>query len=399
MKTPRRQALALRIALAGIVSLGLASAPIAEASAQGASAAGQPDPAKLKAASESFEAGAKAFKDGRFEEAAAHFESADEAVPSAKALRLAMRSRREAKQSSRAATLAALALERYPDDPETKTFASDVALELSGKLHRLDISCVSPCVLSSTGPDGRSRVVHGTPNTRWTLYVEPGYPTIAASFVVGDLQAPEQKVAAKAGGSSTLRFVPEGGAQGPTTGPTKPSTGPGREPTGNGSAPADPAGSTAPGETASSDAATSVDLASGGSGLSPVFFFVGLAATAGLGGVTVWSGIDTQNNPGPDAVREACVGLGTDCPAYQDGQAKELRTNVLIGATAGAAVLTTAVGLFLTDWGGASTPSTDAAMTRVWVDVLGGPGAPHALPASTGEARLSGFVAHIAGRF
>ncbi len=396
MKTLRRQVLALRVALAAIVSLGLAAAPVAEASAQSPSAAGQADPAKLKAASESFEAGAKAFKDGRYEEAAAHFESADEAVPSAKALRLAMRSRREAKQVSRAATLAALALERYPDDPETKTFASDVALELSGKLHRLDISCVSPCVLSSTGPDGRSRVVHGTPNTRWTLYVEPGYPTVAASFVVGDLQAPEQKVAAKAGGSSTLRFVPDGGATGPTQ-PTKTTPSKTTEPKPGGDGAAPPGEPDGPSET--DDARASVDLASEGSGLSPVFFFVGLAATAGLGGVTVWSGIDTQNDPGPDAVREACVGLGTDCPAYQDGQAKELRTNVLIGATAGAAVLTTAVGLFLTDWGGSSAPSADAAVTRVWVDVLGGPGAPHTMSASTGEARLSGFVAQIAGRF
>jgi hypothetical protein len=396
MKTLRRQVFALRVALAGIVSLGLAVAPLAEASAQGPS-----DPAKLKAASESFEAGAKAFKDGRYEEAAAHFESADEAVPSAKALRLAMRSRREAKQTSRAATLAALALERYPDDPETKTFASDVALELSGKLHRLDISCVSPCVLSSTGADGRSRVAHGTPNTRWTLYVEPGYPTVAASFVVGDLQAPEQKVAAKAGGSSTLRFVPEGGASGPTTGPSQPTTKTSPEPGGRGEGtPPTPTSSGADDDDATEDDATaSVDSASSGSGLSPVFFFVGLAATAGLGGVTVWSGIDTQNNPGPDAVREACAGLGTDCPAYQDGQAKELRTNVLIGATAGAAVLTTAVGLFLTDWGGSSTPSADAARTRVWVDVIGGPASPQAGPASTGEARLSGFVANIAGRF
>ena len=48
---------------------------------------------------------------------------------------------------------------------------------------------------------------------------------------------------------------------------------------------------------------------------------------------------------------EACAGQGTDCPEYQEGLDKQLRTNILIGATAGAAVITAVFGIFVSDWG------------------------------------------------
>jgi hypothetical protein len=102
-----------------------------------------------------------------------------------------------------------------------------------------------------------------------------------------------------------------------------------------------------------------------GSGLSPVFFVGGLVATAALGGVTVWSGIDTKNNPGPDAVRQACRGQGEACPEYQDGRARQLRTNVLLGATIGVGVLTTAVGIFFTNWRGHDKPAASSSGASV----------------------------------
>src|SRR5256885_1314583 len=74
-----------------------------------------PDAGKLRDAADSFEAGARAFKDKHFEEAATHFEAADAAVPSEKSLRLAIRARSEAGQGARASSLAALALDLYPN--------------------------------------------------------------------------------------------------------------------------------------------------------------------------------------------------------------------------------------------------------------------------------------------
>jgi len=84
-------------------------------------------------------------------------------------------------------------------------------------------------------------------------------------------------------------------------------------------------------------------------GISPVFFGVGLAATLGVSTAMLWSGIDTVNNPGVDAVRAACQGRGITCPLYQEGLASQTRTNVLIGATAGAAAVTVVLAVF-TRW-------------------------------------------------
>jgi hypothetical protein len=92
-----------------------------------------------------------------------------------------------------------------------------------------------------------------------------------------------------------------------------------------------------------------------GSGWSPTVFWVGFGLTAVVGGVTIWSGIDTQNNPGPDKVSEECRDIGTSCDLYQEGLAKQNRTNALIGVTAGLGVTTLVIGAFLTDWSGGSS--------------------------------------------
>jgi hypothetical protein len=106
--------------------------------------------------------------------------------------------------------------------------------------------------------------------------------------------------------------------------------------------------------------------------MSPAVFFVGAGLTVVAAGVTVWSGIDTQNSPGTDRVREECAGKGTDCPLYQDGLAKERRTNVLIGVSAGLGVVTGVVGAFFTDWSGgdskeAARKRSVAARVEPWV--------------------------------
>ena len=84
--------------------------------------------------------------------------------------------------------------------------------------------------------------------------------------------------------------------------------------------------------------------------LPPIVFFVGAGLTVAAGGLTIWSGIDTVNNPGADAVRKQCAGQDASCPASRDGRSAQLRTNVLIGATAGLGVLSGVAGLFFTEW-------------------------------------------------
>jgi hypothetical protein len=104
-------------------------------------------------------------------------------------------------------------------------------------------------------------------------------------------------------------------------------------------------------------------------GLPPWVVFLGGGATVVLGGVATWSGLDTQQNPGPDAVRAACNGQPTSCALYQKGLDKERRTNLLFGATAGAAVVTGVVAVFFTDWSG--NKSTASAPKRGVTPTLG----------------------------
>jgi hypothetical protein len=92
--------------------------------------------------------------------------------------------------------------------------------------------------------------------------------------------------------------------------------------------------------------------------LGPVVFLIGAGLTAVGVGVTVWSGLDAQKNPGTAAVKADCVGQGTSCPEYQQGLSAQLRTNILLAATGGVAALTVVTGLFLTQWSHPDKPRT-----------------------------------------
>ncbi|MCS6899528.1 MAG: hypothetical protein RMJ98_07430 [Myxococcales bacterium] len=82
-------------------------------------------------------------------------------------------------------------------------------------------------------------------------------------------------------------------------------------------------------------------------GFSPVVVYVGGVLTAGLLGVTVWSGLDTVK--AREDFDKKAVKTEAD---KQAGLAKQTRTNVLIGATAVMGLLTTGVALFATNWSG-----------------------------------------------
>jgi hypothetical protein len=285
-----------------------------------AAADDSPDPAKVKRAADEFDLGVSSFKAKQFEEAAQHFEAADELVPGIKSLRLAIRARSEAGHGSRAATLAAQALERYASDADTAKLAKETIEKYEAILHKVSVSCASPCLLAVG-----SRTVHGPSTTRWTVYVDPGKTSLAASFL-GNTSAKPRTVEATAGGSSELRFEPP---EPPKTKvlPSATSTSD-VPPGGDGSGPEQPKPA---------------------KGIHPAFFVTGLLLTAGAGGVLAWSGVDTLQNPGPENVRKACAGKGPECPEYQLGLESQLRTNILIGATAGTGAVTLLFAIF-TRW-------------------------------------------------
>src|SRR5690606_7210369 len=101
-----------------------------------------------------------------------------------------------------------------------------------------------------------------------------------------------------------------------------------------------------------------------GGGLPPIVFFIGTGLTVAAGAATAWSGIDTQNNPGADRVREECAGQGESCELDQEGLDRQRRTNILAAGTGGLGLATIAIGVFFTDWGGDEKPAAKRAAPK-----------------------------------
>jgi hypothetical protein len=297
-----------------------------------------PGAEEIKRAGAAFDHGKRAYRNEEWVDAAEQFEIADTAAPSAAALELAIRSRERANQLDRAAGLAALALDRYSDQQKLVKLANDVLKKAAKALHKLSVACDHACDLLVD-----SKLVHGRSSTERTIYLVPGDYSVRASWS-GDRSRTE-KVTASKGGSSELSFTA------PPLAKPKPEAAtpvaPAPEPT------------PAPSEGVSAEAS---------GGWSPVVFFIGTGLTLAAGAVTTWSGIDTQNNPGADRVREECAGQGESCPLYQEGLDKQRRTNILAGITAGLGVTTIVIGLFATDWGGSEKPAARARSQRAGIE-------------------------------
>jgi hypothetical protein len=291
----------------------------------------EPTPAQVRTAAEAFDRGREAYKTEDYVEAAEQFESADANAPSAAALELAIRARDKAGQLDRAATLAALALARHADDPNIQKIAPSIRERAKAELFELNLKCDEACEVTVAG-----KLAPGRRATDRTIYLSSGTYTVRAGWP-GD-RSLSKSVEAKKGELGTLDFrAPEVVVEAPPA--------------------ATPVVAEAPKPPA--------DSAQPQSGkLPPTAFWVGVGLTAALGGVTLWSGVDTQNNPGPDRVRDACKAGSPNCESlYNEGVDKQHRTNLLLGVSAGLGVATAVVGVFFTDWGGSkkSAPSVDAA--------------------------------------
>lgn len=288
------------------------------------------DPETLQQAADEFEAGRRAFRARDFETAALHFENANRLVPNAETLRIAIRARREAKQLDRAATLAAMALDRYPEDTKLRDYARRLLTSVEKQLHKVEVHCTPECSLALN-----NRVTPYTRVDKATLYVEPGEHSLVAGWSSNRTEL--RDIAATPGTMTTLDLVAPEDPEPAVVEPSEVEP----EPT-----PASPT--------------VVVEPARGG--LPPAVFWAGAGLTVALGGVSIWSGIDTQSNPGPDRVRAECVGQGTSCPLYQDGLSRQRRTNALLIATGVTGVATAVIGLFATDWG--SEPTKEAESSR-----------------------------------
>ncbi|MDB4939371.1 MAG: hypothetical protein JWP87_6343 [Labilithrix sp.] len=302
----------------GLIGVLAACSALAVGSAPSIAQAEEPPSAdRLKAAAEEYDRGRRAFLADDFETAAVHFENAFRDAPRAETMRLAIRARRKAKQLARAATLAAIAQQRYPGDPPTAQLAKETLDEAGPALHEYLVDCMADCAITADG-----RVVSQSDAQKHRIFLEPGPHELGVSFKEGGVA---RHIDAKKGGKDTLAF------EAPPPPPHAPP----------------PAASTAPTVTT---VPVVVSPPPSTKPFGPVVFFVALGVTAAVGAGTVLSGIDAKNNPGVDAVRRACAGKDESCPEYQDGKSAETRTNVLLGVTIGAAAITGVIGLFFTQW-------------------------------------------------
>jgi hypothetical protein len=125
----------------------------------------------------------------------------------------------------------------------------------------------------------------------------------------------------------------------------------------------------------SRDSESSAGATQGRAPLPPLATWIALGVTAAVGAATIVSGVDARAGvPGYEKAATAYTNCrrtpDADCKDFESkagtllksGQSRELRTNVLIGVTAAAAVGTAVIAIFFTDWSGDREKPESASM-------------------------------------
>jgi hypothetical protein len=327
-------------ALLAIVAVAWSVTASAEERPAGAAAA--PGADQIQFAAHEHDLGYRAYVDKRYEEAATHFENAFFAAPNQAELRSAIRARRDAGELPRAATLAALGLRKFPGDAVTARLADEVIAQARPQAFEVRVTSSADCSILVD-----DKLAIGERGTDARVFVAPGKHDLVVSW--SDDRSAHVPIAAVAGESQTLALEPPAAAPAPPpAAPPATAAGPVVSPPVEPLPPPPRAPAQAPG--------SAQDTRPFG----PVVFVTGAVVTAALGGITVWSRIDAQNNPGPDTVRRVCAGLYDSCPAYQQGVDADRRTYLLLAGTGVAAVATTVVGVFFTQWSRGEAPGPRA---------------------------------------
>jgi hypothetical protein len=301
------------------LSAALALAP-ASAAAQSA----------LDEAAAAYEQGERAFANNDFSAAAEFFETADRTQPAAQALIQAIRAHRGASSpahDARAATLALTLLRRDAADPRVVAYAQRVVDDLSPGLARVTVQC-DRCDVSL---DART--------INRDVFAEPGAHTLTAAWGMRVTHRPLELLA---GSNNPIELEMPGAEAPPALHIATPD-----EIVARAAQPMDtelpPAMRGAPPTVERPRRAPPRVDPPTPDGLSPAVFITGLVVTAGLGGALVWSGLDALS--GSEAYMQNPTQSSLD-----DGRVRELRTNVLVGATVAAGVTTVLIGAVFTRW-------------------------------------------------
>jgi hypothetical protein len=285
-----------------------------------------------KQAAKDFAEGDRAFKDGDYRHAAESYERAYQRVPHYSALWNAARSWDHAGEPARAANLYSRYLREAPPRARDRNSAQRLLRALSNRLARLEIHAT----------DVSDVRVDDAPVDAPSVYVTPGAHVVAGKTSDGTVVHQSSDV--QAGDVVSIALVPSA-AGAAAAAPSAPSATPAPPAATSAGAPAGAE------PTATTDAQHEQSTQSSSRHWSPIFVYFGGALTLALGGITIWSGLDTlqQKDTFDKNPTQANLDSGKD---------KELRTNVLIGATAAVGVVTAVTALFLIDWKGHGSKET-----------------------------------------
>jgi len=200
----------------------------------------------------------------------------------------------------------------YPGEIETRQLGQETLDAHQAALGHRRVTCSAPCVLILDGAAEEPAAAE-----RHELFLAPGEHHLTADF--DGRRVDEHTVVAEAGQETPMAFAAP--APEPTqvrSTETQPEP-PAIEPPRHEPPPPEP------------------------SGLSPVFFWTGAGLTLVLGGVTIWSLVDTLH------ARDAYVATPTEA-GYHDGRKKERRLYAFTGALATVGVATLLTGILGTRW-------------------------------------------------
>jgi hypothetical protein len=301
-------------------------------------------PSGRAAAARAFDEAVARYEHADYEGAAKAFLRADELAPSTDALHNAIAAARKANDHLLVATAAERAIARPSERQELVTEAREALAFAAKNLAQIDLGCSPlPCKL----------LVDGSPVPLGKRYVLPG--AYSAVAIAEDGNRTEERLtlaagvtysvllhASKAGESKEAAAVSTKAIADAADVPAK------TDSTGNEARPSHP------------DAVRDVPHRHDEKPLSPPVFYAGVAVTAVLIGVTVWSGVDTlaTKNDLPAAPHTADL---------DEVRSKEVRSNVIFASTVIVGAATIAAGLLWVDWGGgggataAVVPTSDGA--------------------------------------
>ncbi len=289
----------------------------------------EPSAADRAAAGEAYDRGTAAYLAHEYPRAAQLFETAYRLAPSAPALIQAIRAREHTDDGAMRAGSLALRLEAlYGSDRAAARQASTTLQHVRGQFLRVDVTCDATCTVE----------LDGTLEDYTSFFVDPASThTVRASFDTGT--APSQTTAGAAGETQAMTFAR----------PAAPEV----------VQPEAPIAVVTP-ETHETSPTPPVEHPSSG-GIHPAVFVTFAGLTAVAGGILIWSAVDMY--AGVPAYQ-----MSPTTAALQDGQSRELRTDVMFGVT-GALAATAIVLAIFTDWGGSSADTQTPQ-----VSVMGLPG-------------------------